>query len=208
MLNTKGGCSVRLLSAEKHKDGITRHLQARHGAAALLPYRLQSPFSLRACGNEACHNICIFYLFGDSEGLLRGSDKTIASRHSGHACCLQRKCAVVRVSRSLCGVFPQSSQAESTRAMLTEQKLFSVDLQAENVVKCSSLCHGSVCTQQHMHGCVELLDCDSRLGRTFMVSRAVDLSPIVRIWLGWGPMKWIPWSLQMSTKPAFSDRKP
>jgi hypothetical protein len=42
----------------------------------------------------------------------------------------------------------------------------------------------------------------------FIVSRAVDLSPMVRIWSEEGPMNSMPWSLQMSTNVAFSDRKP
>ncbi len=41
-----------------------------------------------------------------------------------------------------------------------------------------------------------------------MVSRAVDLSPMMRMCSERGPMKLMPWSLQMSTKVAFSDRKP
>lgn len=43
---------------------------------------------------------------------------------------------------------------------------------------------------------------------TFIVSRAVDLSPMVLMESGFGPMKLMPWSLQISTKPAFSDRNP
>lgn len=41
-----------------------------------------------------------------------------------------------------------------------------------------------------------------------MVSRAVDLSPIMRMCSDRGPIKLMPWSLQMSTKVAFSDKKP
>lgn len=41
-----------------------------------------------------------------------------------------------------------------------------------------------------------------------MVSRAVDLSPMTRICSDLGPMNSMPWSLQMSTKVAFSDRNP
>ena len=42
----------------------------------------------------------------------------------------------------------------------------------------------------------------------FMVSRAVDLSPIVRMCSERGPMNSMPWSAQMSTNVAFSERKP
>jgi hypothetical protein len=42
----------------------------------------------------------------------------------------------------------------------------------------------------------------------FMVSRAVDLSPIVRMCSERGPMNSIPWSAQISTNVAFSERKP
>ena len=42
----------------------------------------------------------------------------------------------------------------------------------------------------------------------FMVSLAVDLSPIIVMESEFGPMKFSPWSLQMSTKAAFSERKP
>lgn len=41
-----------------------------------------------------------------------------------------------------------------------------------------------------------------------MVSRAVDLSPIVRMCSDLGPMNSMPWSLQMSTNVEFSDRNP
>lgn len=43
---------------------------------------------------------------------------------------------------------------------------------------------------------------------TFMVSLAVDLSPITRTWSDLGPMNSMPWSLQMSMKVEFSDRNP
>ncbi len=43
---------------------------------------------------------------------------------------------------------------------------------------------------------------------TFMVSRAVLLSPMRRICCGLGPMNSRPWSLQISTNSARSDRKP
>lgn len=42
----------------------------------------------------------------------------------------------------------------------------------------------------------------------FIVSRAVDLSPITRMCSERGPMNSIPWSAQMSTKVAFSDKNP
>lgn len=45
-------------------------------------------------------------------------------------------------------------------------------------------------------------------GRAFMVSLAVDLSPMTRMCSDFGPMNSMPWSAQMSTKVAFSERKP
>jgi hypothetical protein len=42
----------------------------------------------------------------------------------------------------------------------------------------------------------------------FIVSRAVALSPITLICAGLGPINSRPWSVQISTKLAFSDRKP
>ena len=41
-----------------------------------------------------------------------------------------------------------------------------------------------------------------------IVSRAVDLSPISLMESDLGPMNSMPWSAQMSTNVAFSDRKP
>ena len=42
----------------------------------------------------------------------------------------------------------------------------------------------------------------------FIVSLAVDLSPIRVMDSGSGPMNFRPWSLHMLTKEAFSERKP
>lgn len=44
--------------------------------------------------------------------------------------------------------------------------------------------------------------------RAFMVSLAVDLSPMTRMCSDFGPMNSMPWSAQMSTNVAFSERKP
>ncbi len=43
---------------------------------------------------------------------------------------------------------------------------------------------------------------------TIMVSMAVALSPILRMWMGLGPMNSRPMSVQISTKRAFSERNP
>ena len=49
---------------------------------------------------------------------------------------------------------------------------------------------------------------DMRESLTFIVSLAVDLSPMVRMCSAFGPMNSMSWSAQMSTKLAFSDRNP
>ena len=76
------------------------------------------------------------------------------------------------------------SHAEQQQKLSVCLQLASDKVCVSNMLRQYSCIHNSMCMAASACAYTKLLECKDHLEHTFMVSRAVDLSPIVRIWLG------------------------